>query len=110
MKRLAILIALLLSTLAFAGERVIYSFKGGNDGWNPLNGGLVMDSAGNLYGTTFKGGTSSAGTIFQLSPNGSGGWNETVLYSFAAAVDSPSGQIVADGSGNLFGCGPPSRA
>jgi uncharacterized repeat protein (TIGR03803 family) len=46
---------------------VLYSFDGGDDGSDP-RGGLVMDSSGNLYGTTYSGGESSAGTVFELSP------------------------------------------
>jgi uncharacterized repeat protein (TIGR03803 family) len=54
-------------------ETVLYSFKGGSDGQYPL-GGLIMDSAGNLYGTTEEGGglrcRGSCGTVFKLAPDG----------------------------------------
>src|ERR1700690_656741 len=67
-------------------EKVLYSFQGGNDGDDPY-AGLILDGSGNLYGTTAYGGTGSCssgcGTVFELSPNGGGGWTETVLYSFA---------------------------
>ena len=46
-------------------ETVLYSFTGGADGANP-NGGVIRDSAGNLYGTTYNGGTSGAGVVFKL--------------------------------------------
>ncbi len=46
---------------------VLYSFDGGDDGSDP-RGGVVMDSSGNLYGTTYSGGESGAGTVFELSP------------------------------------------
>ena len=46
---------------------VLYNFTGGPDGGNPA-GGLLMDSAGNLYGTTASGGTSNRGTVFKFAP------------------------------------------
>lgn len=86
-------------------ERVLYSFVRGSDGAAP-KGGLVFDSAGNLYGaTTEGGGNADAGTIFELTPN-SGGWTETVLYSFAKPYKdgrSPTSTLIFDGSGNLYG-------
>jgi len=67
-------------------EKVIYSFGGGADGGTPY-GGLVMDLSGNLYGTTFAGGASGQGTVFELTPGGNGTWTETVLHSFAGGSD-----------------------
>ena len=63
-------------------ETVIYSFLGpsNSDGANPF-GGLVFDSTGNLYGTTYDGGPSNQGTVFELAKSGST-WKETVLHSF----------------------------
>jgi uncharacterized repeat protein (TIGR03803 family) len=113
MRRITICLLLLFSSLAYAAETVIYSFQGGNDGWGPLNDGLVIDSTGNLYGTTSRGGTGDCydgpylvgcGTIFELSPSGEGGWTESVLYSFPKANGIPGGQIVLDNNGNLYGC------
>src|SRR5258708_30440560 len=68
-------------------ETVLYSFKGYNykDGSLPV-AALVFDKAGNLYGTTGNGGTADRGTAFQLSPDGNGGWTETVLHSFYGAI------------------------
>jgi uncharacterized repeat protein (TIGR03803 family) len=66
-------------------ESVLYSFAGGNDGKNPL-AGLVMDSSGRLYGTTYAGGASNAGTVFALTPS-NGKWTETVIHSFGAGID-----------------------
>jgi uncharacterized repeat protein (TIGR03803 family) len=98
-------------------ETVLYVFKGNasNDGASP-GGGLVMDSAGNLYGTTAYGGTGNCvvlgtlmgcGTVFEMSPpkqNG-GEWTETVLYSFPTPKQGflPAGDLVFDGAGNLYG-------
>ena len=48
-------------------EKVLYSFGSGTDGFAPYSG-LVFDAAGNLYGTTYYGGTYSRGTVFELTP------------------------------------------
>src|ERR1700719_3095304 len=81
----AIALAALTVTLATAAlaqsETVIYSFTGGSDGADP-NGGVVVDSNGNLYGTVVSGGANGGGAVFELSPNTGGGWTETVIYSF----------------------------
>jgi uncharacterized repeat protein (TIGR03803 family) len=86
-------------------ESVLYSFSGGSDGANPL-GGLIMDNAGNLYGTTsFGGGGNNSGIVFMLSPNGSGGYAESILYSFTGASDGslPSGGLIMDSTGDMYG-------
>jgi uncharacterized repeat protein (TIGR03803 family) len=84
-------------------ETILYNFTGGSDGSQPY-GGLIFDSAGNLYGTTFQGGT-SAGTVYELTPGQGGTWTETVLYSFAGGADgaSPQSDLIFDRSGNLYG-------
>lgn len=83
---------------------VIYSFGYFNgDDWEPRSG-LVLDSAGNLYGTARSGGAYDCGTVFKLSPSG-GGWTETVLHTFADDGDGcgPYGRLVFDRAGNLYG-------
>jgi len=83
-------------------ESVIYTFTG-PDGAYP-NGGLVFDSAGNLYGVTAGGGSTGYGVVYELSPPGSSGeWTETVLYSFGFGLGNPSGTLVFDQAGNLYG-------
>ena len=89
---LAALTALLLiAALPAQGgtEIVLYNFTGGSDGGNPQSS-LISDGAGNFYGTTVSGGLPcqfvTCGTVFELSPNGSGGWNEIVLYAFTGGV------------------------
>jgi uncharacterized repeat protein (TIGR03803 family) len=61
-------------------ETILYNFTGGNDGSQPW-AGVIFDSAGNLYGTTYLGGTSNSGTVYQLAPPAQqgGSWTETVL-------------------------------
>jgi uncharacterized repeat protein (TIGR03803 family) len=66
---------------------------------------LIFDAAGNLYGATSGGGTTANGTVFEFSPNGTGGWTEAVLYNFQGGSDGsgPMGGLVFDSKGNLFG-------
>ena len=83
---------------------VLYNFEAsGDDGQRP-EAEVVLDSAGNLYGTTFLGGAHGYGTVFKLSPSG-GGWTETVLHTFADDGDGcgPYGGLVFDRAGNLYG-------
>ena len=85
-------------------ETVLYSFLGGNDGQNP-SGAIASDAAGNLYGATVNGGAYGQGTVFELVRNSSGGWTESVLYTFTAGADGrePEGGVVVDASGNVYG-------
>lgn len=95
---------------AHAKEKVLYTFTGGADGGDPSSS-LVMDASGNLYGTTDSGGNLQdcdgygCGVVFELTPNGNGGWQESVLYAFQGAPDGsyPGGNLVFDGSGNIYG-------
>jgi uncharacterized repeat protein (TIGR03803 family) len=67
---------------------------------------LLKDSAGNLYGTTGFGGAHNWGTVFRLSPTGTGSFTETILYSFkGGSADGayPQGTLVRDSVGNLYG-------
>jgi uncharacterized repeat protein (TIGR03803 family) len=84
---------------------VLYSFSG-PDGAYP-GAGLVLDPSGNLYGTTYAGGTEpgSAGTVFKLTPVAKNKWNYTLLYSFTGGTDggSPFSTVVLDSAGNLYG-------
>ena len=93
-------------------ETVLYSFTGDGDGKNPY-GGVTLDAAGNLYGTTVAGGTGGTcsgdgcGTVFKLTKSGST-WNQSVLYSFTGGKDGfgPGGGVVFDKKGNLYGTTP----
>lgn len=85
-------------------ESVLYTFTGGSDdGASPFSG-MIFDTAGNLYGTTLYGGPQNAGTIFELSPTGSG-WQKSTVYNFANGTDGsfPAGGLVLDQFGNIFG-------
>jgi uncharacterized repeat protein (TIGR03803 family) len=84
-------------------ETLLWQFSGA-DGSLPV-GGLIVDAAGNLYGTTQTGGSHNAGTVFELSPMGGGVWLETRAYHFGAAGDGarPWASLLMDASGNLYG-------
>src|SRR5277367_6582759 len=60
------------------------------DGEGPSSS-LTRDAAGNFYGTTALGGANMDGTVFELSPNGTGGYSETVLYSFCSLANCADG-------------------
>jgi len=81
-------------------ESVLYSFEGGNDGANP-HAGLIIDKKGALYGTTLGGGGSGDfGTVFKLTPSGSG-YTETVLHAFQGPPNdgaNPFGGLTAVGT------------
>jgi uncharacterized repeat protein (TIGR03803 family) len=96
-------LTLLVSAASASSTKIIYSFAGGNDG-EYLDTDLVMDSAGNIYGTTVQGGDFGSGTVFQLSPSATG-WTHTVLYSFTGGNDGgePYKGVTLDAQGNLYG-------
>jgi uncharacterized repeat protein (TIGR03803 family) len=88
-------------------EEVLYSFTGNADGASP-SASLILDAAGNLYGTTPYGGnlggvcaSRGCGVVFKVTPAG----QETVLYTFKAGADgqSPMAPLVRDGKGNFYG-------
>jgi len=93
-------------------EQVLHSFGNGTDGASPHAAGLIFDAAGNLYGTTYGGGSYSScgslgcGTVFELTPSGGGGWTEQVLHNFDwNGMDGivPSAGLISDAAGNLYG-------
>jgi uncharacterized repeat protein (TIGR03803 family) len=91
-------------------ETVLHTFVGKGGGGYPY-AGLVLDAAGNLYGTASTGGNLSScngqgcGVVFELSPNGSGGWTETVIRAFSGGRDgaNPWAGLIFDSAGNLYG-------
>jgi len=109
---------LMLASDAWAASKykVLYSFQGGSDGASPY-GGLTLDAAGNLYGTTYFGGVDNqqcysvegtgCGTVFKLTP-GSGAWTESLLYNFCSQTGcadgaTPIGSMSLDSGGTLYG-------
>jgi uncharacterized repeat protein (TIGR03803 family) len=92
-------------------ETVLYNFTGGADGFHP-EASLISDGAGNLYGTTLLGGMGcpgnqyGCGVVFKISPNGGGGWKQTVLHSFSGPPDAANpflAPLIIDKAGNLYG-------
>lgn len=84
-------------------ETILYAFQGGDDGGAPYSG-LIMDSAGNLYGTASAAGANRQGVVFELKHSG-GSWTEQVLYTFQGGNDGgqPVAGLIFDGAGNLYG-------
>jgi hypothetical protein len=113
-------VALSCATAIGQQYQVLYNFGAtSSDGFNPQSN-LIADNLGNLYGTTTKGGSSTAslcvgsggcGTVFELSPNSNGSWTEKVLYDFCSAFSNglcqdgafPLAGLVIDPFGNLYG-------
>ncbi|MGC1380611.1 MAG: choice-of-anchor tandem repeat GloVer-containing protein [Candidatus Baltobacteraceae bacterium] len=81
-------------------ERVLYTFEGA-DGAEPI-AALLMDATGNLYGTTALGGKHGKGTIFEMTPSGSG-YTESVLHSFDGTDGSSPYTSLIEVSGTLYG-------
>jgi uncharacterized repeat protein (TIGR03803 family) len=81
---------------------VLHVFRGypNGDGASPF-AGMVLDAAGNLYGTTSRGGSGNEGSIFKVSADGT----ETVLFSFNCSNSGcyPSAGVILDSQGNLYG-------
>jgi uncharacterized repeat protein (TIGR03803 family) len=88
-------------------ETLLYDFPEPANGEIP-SGGVVFDSAGNVYGATAQGGIgpcyNGCGVVYKLSPDAKGKWNYTVLHKFDSQAESPSdGGLVVDKKGNLYG-------
>jgi len=101
---LALTVASLSASACGQTESTLYNFTGGSDGGRPY-GRLIFDQSGNLYGTAISGGINNNGVVYELSPAVSGGWTQTVLYSFLGGSDgsAPEGALVFDSLGNLYG-------
>ena len=85
---------------ASADYTVLHNFTGGADGGGPY-AGVIRDSAGNLYGTTYSGGTAGAGVVYKLDTAG----NYTVLYTFTGGADGggPQAGVIRSPAGYLVG-------
>jgi uncharacterized repeat protein (TIGR03803 family) len=106
---IAILLLAAVAPCAAASRKTLYAFKGAPDGAAPESS-LIMDAQGNLYGTTYSGGTGpcdhGCGTVFELSPNSDGGYTEHVLHSFRGSLtdgQQPQAPLIFDAQGNLYG-------
>jgi uncharacterized repeat protein (TIGR03803 family) len=84
-------------------KSTLHTFVGGDgDGEIPLSG-LIFDNSGNLYGTTNMGGPADVGTVYELSPSGSG-WTINILNAFGGTGgEYPSAGLVLDHLGNMYG-------
>jgi len=80
--------------------QTLYEFRGSDDGFYP-EGGVVFDSAGNLYGTTSNG-SGEGGTVFEMQPAGSG-WTFTTIYSAFPSPFGPQDTPTLDAAGNVYG-------
>jgi uncharacterized repeat protein (TIGR03803 family) len=90
---------------AASSEKVLHNFGCCHgDGASPNLAGLVVDAAGNLYGTTPGGGAYHYGAVFELTPN-NGTWTENILHSFGQGTDGqyPQAGLIFDAAGNLYG-------
>jgi uncharacterized repeat protein (TIGR03803 family) len=87
-------------------EKVLHSFnKDGKDGYQTY-ANLVLDGAGNLYGTTDRGGVYNDGTVFELLPVAGGSWTEKILHNFgdnSKDGTNPEGGLIFDATGKLYG-------
>jgi len=106
--RAALAIAFMLTVVASQPAQaqtytVLHNFTGGQDGANPESG-VTMDKAGNLYGTTFRGGTSGNGAVYQLKLKNSN-FVFNPLYSFAGGSDgaNPEARVIFGPDGSLYG-------
>jgi uncharacterized repeat protein (TIGR03803 family) len=110
---MSVVLGMFAATLLGAGtraaaqqEQLLYSFNdNGKDGTDPA-AGVIMDSAGNLYGTTVSGGVHGQGTVFELTPTVGGQWEEKPLYAFKGGAkdgSTPTGGLIFDSAGNLYG-------
>jgi uncharacterized repeat protein (TIGR03803 family) len=90
-------------------ETVAFNFTSDTTGWQPL-AGLVVDGSGNLYGTTYQGGTNGVGLVFKMTPQTDGHLTQTIIHEFAGCTATecpdglnPFGGLIFDASGNLYG-------
>ena len=86
-------------------ESQLYAFTGNSDGRLPSTAALALTTSGTLYGVTTRGGTWDSGVLYQLTTKNGKTYTESVLYTFGDLADgsTPSGPVLLDSSGNLYG-------
>jgi hypothetical protein len=96
-------VAILMARVGAAQSyQTIYSFQGSPDGADPM-AAVIIGKNGALYGTTYEGGTSKAGTAFVLVKPTGEPWKERVLYSFGSDGNNPRVPLVLGSTGALYG-------
>jgi uncharacterized repeat protein (TIGR03803 family) len=97
------------SAWAQSNYQMLHKFSrvDGSKGVEPI-AGVILDHAGNLYGTTWMGGGKGLGTVFELTHNSDGSWSESVPYHFCSLTgcsdgSEPSGGLIFDQAGDLYG-------
>ncbi|MFZ0228343.1 MAG: choice-of-anchor tandem repeat GloVer-containing protein, partial [Mycobacterium sp.] len=107
----AMALTLVASSWAASTETVLHTFTGtleggGPDGDDPT-AGLIADAQGNLYGTTFFGGSGQSGIVFKLTHKPDGSYAESIIYTFPFSEDGhitgPAASLVFDSAGILYG-------
>jgi len=87
-------------------EEILHSFNNnGVDGYTPY-GGLVLDSAGNLYGATTAGGANGDGAVYEMTLQSGASWREKIIYDFGydgSTYGGPEAALIFDSAGNLYG-------
>jgi len=85
-------------------ESILHTFGATGDNGLPI-GGVTLDNAGNIFGTTAYGGRDREGEVYELVPNGSGQWSERILYGFSGFSDGsdPMTPVTLDAAGNIYG-------
>jgi hypothetical protein len=103
------------TTKSYTGKVIYDFFSHHPDGRTPADNGMVMDKSGNIFAATSSGGSYQTcsglgdGSIVELTPTGSGGWNETDIHDFNWLATGPgngclpSGLLALDSKGNLYG-------
>ncbi len=87
-------------------ETVLHKYQANRDGYGGPGGGLVLDSAGNLYGTSAAAGAANAGNVFELKRSANHGWTYSVLHTFQGGPNDgamPDSTLLLDSKGNLYG-------
>jgi hypothetical protein len=88
-------------------ETILHNFghnpSGEPDGINPM-GGVTVDSAGNVYGTAYAGGTFGMGIVYKLAPVDGGLWKEIIIHNFEGPDGKyPVAGVILDAAGNIYG-------